>query len=114
MRLTAAIEETDRFALAVLARTQTAPLGAIPFLSGAQIYSHPHRGKFVDRQTWQQYLLTNFATTTRAVRQKSQVPSANQIGFGTSHSVQAHTSTAPASFNLKIAHAVGPAKLRRD
>jgi Peptidase family M48 len=49
--------EADRFALDVLARTQTAPLGAILFFQ-AQVYSHPHRGEFVDRQTWQQYLLT--------------------------------------------------------
>jgi hypothetical protein len=49
--------EADRFALDVLARTQTAPLGAILFFQ-AQVYSHPHRGEFVDRQAWQQYLLT--------------------------------------------------------
>ena len=49
--------ESDRFALDVLARTQTAPLGAILFFQ-AQVYSHPHRGEFPDRQTWQQYLLT--------------------------------------------------------
>jgi len=49
--------EADRFALDVLARTQTAPLGAILFFQ-AQVYSHPHRGEFADRQAWQQYLLT--------------------------------------------------------
>ena len=52
--------EADRFALDVLARTQTAPLGAILFFQ-AQIYSQPHRGEFADRQAWQQYLL---ATST--------------------------------------------------
>jgi len=49
--------ESDRFALDVLARTRTAPLGAILFFQ-AQVYSHPHRGEFPDRKTWQQYLLT--------------------------------------------------------
>ena len=49
--------ESDRFALDVLARTQTAPLGAILFFQ-AQVYSHPLRGEFPDRQSWQQYLLT--------------------------------------------------------
>jgi len=49
--------EADRFALDVLARTQTAPLGAVLFFQ-AQVYSHPHRGEFADRQAWQQYLLT--------------------------------------------------------
>lgn len=49
--------EADRFALDVLARTQTAPLGAILFFQ-AQVYSHPHRGEFADRQAWEQYLLT--------------------------------------------------------
>jgi hypothetical protein len=49
--------EADRFALDVLARTQTAPLGAILFFQ-AQVYSHPHRGEFADRQSWQEYLLT--------------------------------------------------------
>jgi hypothetical protein len=49
--------ESDRFALDALARTQTVPLGAILFFQ-AQVYSHPHRGEFPDRQSWQQYLLT--------------------------------------------------------
>jgi hypothetical protein len=48
--------EADRFALDVLARTQTAPLGAILFFQ-AQLYSYPHRGEFADRHAWQQYLL---------------------------------------------------------
>ena len=49
--------ESDRFALDVLARTQTAPLGAILFFQ-AQVYSLRHRGEFPDAQAWQQYLLT--------------------------------------------------------
>jgi len=49
--------QSDRFALNMLARTQTAPLGAILFFQ-AQVYSHPHRGEFPDRQAWQKYLLT--------------------------------------------------------
>ena len=49
--------ESDRFALDVLARTQTVPLGTILFFQ-AQVYSHPHRGEFPDRKAWQQYLLT--------------------------------------------------------
>jgi hypothetical protein len=48
---------SDRFALDVLARTQTAPLGAILFFQ-SQVYSDPHRGEFADRKAWEQYLLT--------------------------------------------------------
>jgi hypothetical protein len=47
---------SDRFALDVLARTQTAPLGAVLFFQ-AQVYSLPHRGEFADRKAWEEYLL---------------------------------------------------------
>ena len=49
--------ESDRFALDVLARTQTVPLGAILFFQ-AQVYGLRHRGEFPAPQAWQQYLLT--------------------------------------------------------
>jgi hypothetical protein len=48
---------SDRFALDVLARTQTAPLGAILFFQ-SQVYSDAHRGEFADRKAWEQYLFT--------------------------------------------------------
>jgi hypothetical protein len=47
---------SDRFALDVLSRTQTPPLGALFFFQ-AQLYSLPHRGEFPSRQAWEQYLL---------------------------------------------------------
>ena len=46
----------DRFALDVLARTKTAPLGAILFFQ-AQVYSLPHRGEFPSRKAWEEHLL---------------------------------------------------------
>jgi hypothetical protein len=47
---------SDRFALDVLARTQTAPLGAVLFFQ-AQVYRLPHRGEFPARKAWEEYLL---------------------------------------------------------
>jgi hypothetical protein len=47
---------SDRFALDVLSRTQTPPLGALFFFQ-AQLYNLPHRGEFPDRRAWEQYLL---------------------------------------------------------
>jgi hypothetical protein len=38
----------------------------------------------------------------------------NHIGSRASHPVEAYASTAPATFDLKIAHAVRATKLRRD
>ncbi len=46
----------DRFALEVLARTRTAPLGAILFFQ-AQLYSLPHRGEYPSRRAWVEHLL---------------------------------------------------------
>jgi hypothetical protein len=47
---------SDRFALDVLARTQTAPLGAVLFFQ-AQVYRLPHRGEFPTRKAWEEHLL---------------------------------------------------------
>jgi hypothetical protein len=46
---------SDRFALDVLARTRTAPLGAILFFQ-AQVYSLPHRGEYPSRKAWVEHL----------------------------------------------------------
>jgi hypothetical protein len=47
---------SDRFALDVLARTQTAPLGAVLFFQ-AQVYRLPHRGEYPTRKAWEEHLL---------------------------------------------------------
>ncbi len=47
--------QSDRFALEVLERTRTGPLGAALFFQ-AQVYSMPHRGEFKTDQQWQAYL----------------------------------------------------------
>ncbi len=47
--------QSDRFALDVLARTGTPPLGAVMFFQ-AQFYSLPTRGEFATPGDWQDYL----------------------------------------------------------
>ena len=49
--------EADRFALDVMARTGTPPMGAVLFFT-AQVFSLPHRGQFPTRRAWQNYLAT--------------------------------------------------------
>jgi hypothetical protein len=49
--------QSDRFALDVLARTATPPLGAV-FYFQAQIYRFRHRGEFKNNEAWNNYLLT--------------------------------------------------------
>ena len=49
--------ESDRFALDVLARTATPPLGAV-FYFQAQIYRFRHRGEFRTSNAWSNYLMT--------------------------------------------------------
>lgn len=49
--------ESDTFALDVLARSGTPPLGAVLFFQ-AQIFSLPHRGEHKTQQAWQTYLDT--------------------------------------------------------
>ncbi|MGI9415742.1 MAG: hypothetical protein ACR2PM_18845, partial [Hyphomicrobiales bacterium] len=46
---------SDRFALDVLGRTGTPPLGAVMFFQ-AQFYSLPHRGLFASAEAWQNYM----------------------------------------------------------
>ena len=47
--------QSDRFALNVLERTGTPPLGAVLFFQ-AQFYSMPHKGEFKSEDAWQDYL----------------------------------------------------------
>ena len=47
--------EADRFALDVLERTGTIPMGAILFFQ-AQAYSLPNEGQFANAAAWQEYL----------------------------------------------------------
>ena len=49
--------QSDAFALDVLGRTGTPPLGAVIFFQ-AQIFSLPHRGEFKTRAAWSKYLET--------------------------------------------------------
>ena len=49
--------QSDAFALNVLARSGTPPMGAVLFFQ-AQIFSLPHRGEHKTRQDWQNYLDT--------------------------------------------------------
>lgn len=49
--------QSDRFALDVLARTATPPLGVVFFFQ-AQIYRFRHRGEFNSRDAWSNYLMT--------------------------------------------------------
>ncbi len=49
--------QSDAFALDVLARSATPPLGAVLFFQ-AQIFSLPHRGEHKTRAAWQSYLDT--------------------------------------------------------
>jgi peptidase M48-like protein len=49
--------QSDAFALDVLARSGTPPLGAVLFFQ-AQIFSLPHRGEYKTRKAWQSYLET--------------------------------------------------------
>ncbi len=47
--------QADRFALGILERTGTPPLGAVFFFQ-AQFYSLPHRGAFSSEDKWQDFL----------------------------------------------------------
>ena len=47
--------QSDRFALDVLGRTGTPPLGAVFFFQ-AQFYSLPHRGLFKSEAAWEKYM----------------------------------------------------------
>ena len=49
--------QSDRFALDVMARTATPPLGAV-FYFQAQIYRFRHRGEFKTNDAWTNYLMT--------------------------------------------------------
>jgi len=49
--------QSDAFALDVLARSGTPPMGAVLFFQ-AQIFSLPHRGEHTTQQAWQNYLDT--------------------------------------------------------
>ena len=49
--------ESDAFALDILARTGTAPLGMVVYFQ-AQIFALPHRGEFKSRDAWRNYLRT--------------------------------------------------------
>ena len=49
--------QSDRFALELLARTGTPPLGAVLFFQ-AQVYSLPHPGEYPTRDLWDAYLAT--------------------------------------------------------
>ncbi len=50
-------EQSDRFALDVLARSATPPLGAV-FYFQAQVYRFRHRGEFKSQAAWDDYLMT--------------------------------------------------------
>ena len=50
-------EQSDRFALDVLARSATPPLGAVLYFQ-AQVYRFRHRGEFADAAAWDDYLMT--------------------------------------------------------
>jgi len=50
-------EQSDRFALDVLARSSTPPLGAV-FYFQAQVYRFRHRGEFATNAAWDDYLMT--------------------------------------------------------
>ena len=47
--------QSDRFALDVLEKSRTPPMGAVLFFQ-AQFYSMPHRGEFKSDDAWQDYL----------------------------------------------------------
>ena len=49
--------QSDAFALDVLARSGTPPLGAVLFFQ-AQIFSLPHKGEYKTRKAWESYLET--------------------------------------------------------
>jgi hypothetical protein len=49
--------QSDRFALDVLARSATPPLGAV-FYFQAQVYRFQHRGEFASAAAWDDYLMT--------------------------------------------------------
>lgn len=49
--------QSDRFALDVLARSATPPLGAV-FYFQAQVYRFRHRGEFDSAEAWDDYLMT--------------------------------------------------------
>lgn len=50
-------EQSDRFALDVLARSATPPLGAVLYFQ-AQVYRFRHRGEFASQAAWDDYLMT--------------------------------------------------------
>ncbi|MFM1814562.1 MAG: hypothetical protein RLZ98_1257 [Pseudomonadota bacterium] len=47
--------QSDRFALEVLTRTNTPPMGAFLFFQ-AQVYAMPHRGQYASEAEWLRYL----------------------------------------------------------
>lgn len=50
-------EQSDRFALDVLARSATPPMGAVLYFQ-AQVYRFRHRGEFTTDAAWDDYLMT--------------------------------------------------------
>jgi predicted Zn-dependent protease len=48
-------QQADRFALEVMERTKTIPMGAVMFFQ-TQAYSLPHRGQFSSDAEWERYL----------------------------------------------------------
>ncbi|MGI9405891.1 MAG: M48 family metalloprotease [Hyphomicrobiaceae bacterium] len=60
-------QQSDQFALEVMARTETPPLGAVLFFQ-AQAYAMPHRGGFDSTAAWERYqhkLATHPVSTDR-------------------------------------------------
>ena len=49
--------QSDQFALDLMARTNTAPMGGVLFFR-AQVYGMPHRGSFASAKEWNTYLRT--------------------------------------------------------
>jgi hypothetical protein len=49
--------QSDRFALELMARTATPPMGAVLYFQ-AQVYRFDHRGEFASDAAWEDYLMT--------------------------------------------------------
>ena len=73
-------EESDRFALDVLARSGTSPLGAV-FYFQAQVYRFRHRGEFASDDDYQDYLDTVATHPTTIDRIKAMAGAIGELAY---------------------------------
>jgi hypothetical protein len=71
--------EADKFALDILLRSNTAPMGAVFFFQ-AQAYAMPHRGEYATEKEWRRYLRRS-STHPLSTERITQLANAIRSGF---------------------------------